>query len=66
MKYPPAAQLPGDAHDIELTCEIPQHGHGASSPARPGTSIALPHRPCCRLTTNACVKLAAVVEYPVP
>src|SRR6266702_661955 len=46
--HPPASQLPGDAHDTELTFAVPL----MFSAPRPGTSIARPQRPFFSLTTN--------------
>src|SRR5437867_728555 len=55
---PPALQLPGDAHDTELT-ELP------SRPRAPaGIALALPQAPCTSLTTNACSAPESPLRYP--
>ena len=50
-QYPPALQLPADAHDTELTTAYPP----AFRAAVPGTSTAVCQVPFTWLTTNACL-----------
>jgi hypothetical protein len=48
VKYPPALQLPAEAHDTELTIAWPPW----LTAARPGISSAVPQVPFTWLITN--------------